>query len=67
MPAGQPEAKQNNNKDNMKPNQLILATFAGMQLVFPAWVADDTVTNSRWFIICGVVMLKITSNTKAYQ
>lgn len=51
----------------MKPNQLILATFAGMQLVFPAWVADDTVTNSRWFIICGVVMLKITSNTKAYQ
>ena len=34
------------NKDNMKLNQLILATFAGMQLVFPAWSADDTATNS---------------------
>ena len=34
------------NKDNMKLNQLIFATFAGMQLVFPAWAADDTATNS---------------------
>ena len=34
------------NKDNMKLNQLILATVAGMQLVFPAWAADDTATNS---------------------
>jgi phosphate-selective porin OprO/OprP len=34
------------NKDNMKPNLLILATFAGMQLVFPAWAADDTATNA---------------------
>ena len=30
----------------MKLNQLILATVAGMQLVFPAWAADDTATNS---------------------
>jgi phosphate-selective porin OprO/OprP len=30
----------------MKLNQLILAAFAGMQLVFPAWAADDTATNS---------------------
>ena len=30
----------------MKLNQLILATFAGMQLVFPAGAADDTATNS---------------------
>ena len=34
------------NKDNMKLNQLILATVAGMQLAFPAWAADDTATNS---------------------
>jgi phosphate-selective porin OprO/OprP len=34
------------NKDNMKLNQLILATFAGMQLAFPAGAADDTATNS---------------------
>jgi phosphate-selective porin OprO/OprP len=46
VPAGQPEAKQTTNEDNMKLNQLILATFAGMQLVFPAWAADDTATNS---------------------
>ena len=30
----------------MKLNQLILATVAGMQLVFPVWAADDTATNS---------------------
>ena len=30
----------------MKLNLLILATLAGMQLVFPAWAADDTATNS---------------------
>ncbi len=30
----------------MKLNQLILATVAGMQLVFPARSADDTATNS---------------------
>ena len=30
----------------MKLNQLILATFAGMQFVFPAGAADDTATNS---------------------
>lgn len=30
----------------MKLSQLFLATFAGMQLVFPAWAADDTATNS---------------------
>jgi len=30
----------------MKLNQLILATFAGMQLAFPAWAADDPATNS---------------------
>jgi phosphate-selective porin OprO/OprP len=46
VPAGPLEAKQTTNKDNMKLNQLILATFAGMQLVFPAWAADDTATNS---------------------
>jgi hypothetical protein len=46
-----PDSRRRNkttNKDNMKLNQLILATFAGMQLVFPAWAADDTATNSKF-------------------
>ncbi|MGB8369354.1 MAG: porin [Verrucomicrobiia bacterium] len=30
----------------MRLNQLILATFGGMQLVFPAGAADDTATNA---------------------
>jgi phosphate-selective porin OprO/OprP len=54
VPAGQPEAKQTTNKDNMKLNQLILATFAGMQLVFPAWAADDTATNSTGAAQAGI-------------
>jgi cell division protein FtsB len=46
----------------MKLNRLILASFAGLQFIFPALAADDTATNST-----GTAQIAPASSSEAAE